>query len=238
MNIIKTCIRCSQEKELEKFCKSAKAKDGRRGHCKSCHNKHYQDNKESLTLKHKEYYRKNKENLSQKSKERYLLQKDLIREKVRKYEEQNRDKVLLNKRNYAKKNKEKIAAYRANNRDKINSYVRNKMKTNQNFKLATLLRNRIRTALKNNYKCSSSIDLLGCSVEELRAYLQSKFLPGMTWKNHTTDGWHIDHIIPCVAFDLTKEEEQRKCFHYTNLQPLWAIDNFRKNGSYIFELNY
>ena len=54
----------------------------------------------------------------------------------------------------------------------------------------------------------------------------------MTWENHTPTGWHVDHIIPCAAFDLSKPEEQRKCFHYTNLQPLWAIDNIRKGATY------
>ena len=52
----------------------------------------------------------------------------------------------------------------------------------------------------------------------------------MTWKNHGLKGWHIDHIIPCAAFDLTKEEEQKKCFHYSNLQPLWWIDNLKKSN--------
>jgi DNA/RNA endonuclease G (NUC1) len=65
----------------------------------------------------------------------------------------------------------------------------------------------------------------------LKAHLEAKFLPGMTWDNYGVHGWHIDHIIPCAAFDLSKETEQRKCFHFTNLQPLWAKDNLRKSDS-------
>lgn len=72
------------------------------------------------------------------------------------------------------------------------------------------------------------MELLGCSVDECRKYLESKFLPGMTWENYGKSGWHIDHIIPCNLFDLTKPEEQLKCFHYTNLQPLWETDNASK----------
>jgi len=60
--------------------------------------------------------------------------------------------------------------------------------------------------------------------------LESKFTEGMTWKNYGLGGWQIDHRIPCQDYDLTDIEEQRKCFHYTNLQPLWAMDNFLKNG--------
>ena len=64
-------------------------------------------------------------------------------------------------------------------------------------------------------------------MNECRKWIESRFQPGMTWENY--GDWHIDHIIPCASFDLTKPEEQLKCFHYTNLQPLWAEDNCRKS---------
>jgi hypothetical protein len=57
-------------------------------------------------------------------------------------------------------------------------------------------------------------------------------LEGMTWNNNTGNGWHIDHIIPCAAFDLTKSEEQKKCFHYTNLRPMWASENISKSSKH------
>ena len=66
------------------------------------------------------------------------------------------------------------------------------------------------------------------SMEELKYYLEGKFQSGMTWENHGFRGWHIDHILPCSSFDFTKIEEQKKCFHYTNLQPLWAHENLTK----------
>ena len=72
------------------------------------------------------------------------------------------------------------------------------------------------------------IKMLGCSFEFLRNYIESKFLEGMTWENHGYYGWHIDHIIPCSSFDLSIKENQFKCFHYTNLQPLWAFENLSK----------
>ena len=52
----------------------------------------------------------------------------------------------------------------------------------------------------------------------------------MTWQNHTVTGWHIDHIMPCSNFDLSKPEQQKECFHYTNLQPLWYDENIRKSN--------
>ena len=76
--------------------------------------------------------------------------------------------------------------------------------------------------------------LLGCSPAQYRAYIQARFLPGMTWENYGNgegkgEGkWEIYHIKPCSSFDLTDPHQQEKCFHYTNTQPLWEIDNRRK----------
>ena len=83
-------------------------------------------------------------------------------------------------------------------------------------------------ALRNtaSLKAEHSLDLIGCTPVELKAYIESKFLPGMSWENRRQ--WHIDHITPCAAFDLVDPEQQRLCFHFTNLQPLWAIDNLSK----------
>ncbi len=78
-------------------------------------------------------------------------------------------------------------------------------------------------------KKNITYELLGCSKEEFINYFKSKFTKGMTWEKVGPE-IHIDHIIPICKFDLTKEEEQKKCFHYTNLQPLWAIDNLKKGG--------
>lgn len=75
------------------------------------------------------------------------------------------------------------------------------------------------------------MELTGCSKDDLYSHLESKFTEGMNWDNYGK--WHIDHIKPCVSFDLTDTEEQKKCFHWTNLQPLWAIDNMRKGAKYV-----
>ncbi|MCI4437669.1 MAG: hypothetical protein JHC33_12755, partial [Ignisphaera sp.] len=101
-----------------------------------------------------------------------------------------------------------------------------------------IISSRIRTALKRNIalKNTKSIKLLGCDVSFLKLYIESKFLPTMTWENYGKY-WHIDHIIPCASFDLSIEEEQKKCFHYTNLQPLFAVTQIINGIEYIGNLN-
>ena len=93
------------------------------------------------------------------------------------------------------------------------------------------LRSRLGSALKrkNIEKGFSTMDLTGCQLSFLRGYIEAKFTEGMTWEKVGKE-IHIDHIKPCCSFDLTKEEEQKKCFHYSNLQPLWARDNLVKGG--------
>ncbi len=111
-----------------------------------------------------------------------------------------------------------------------------KMQKGSNLYIKRLLRARIwkairlygnPTALRRK---SRTAELIGCSIQQLRAHLEAKFTNGMTWANQ--GAWHIDHIKPCALFDLTNEREQRACFHYTNLQPLWASENIRKSDTY------
>lgn len=99
-----------------------------------------------------------------------------------------------------------------------------------NYAIAAKLRSRINGAIKAQFarKSASTINLIGCSIETLKAHLQSQFEDGMNWENYGQ--WHIDHILPCASFDLTRPEEQRNCFRFTNLQPLWGVDNLRKGS--------
>ena len=174
-----------------------------------------------------------------------------IKEYGRIYREKNRDKINARIREWSKseERQKKIKAYRKKNREKLlkywveyrkrpgqkekfNSYfkewINKKLKNDPNFKIKMQLGHRIYMALKVNgiSKSRRTMKLLGCTVAELWKHLESKFQPGMTRENYGK--WHVDHIKPCALFDLTKPEEQAKCFHYTNLQPLWAKDNIRK----------
>ena len=88
-------------------------------------------------------------------------------------------------------------------------------------------------------KSQRTLDYVGCSLEELKAHLEEQFQEGMTWDNYgiytfgnDTSGWHIDHIIPCAAFNLEDEFERNACFYYQNLQPLWGKDNIIKSDTF------
>ena len=140
------------------------------------------------------------------------------------YRDANRDKIKA----YRAANKDKIKAYRAANRDKIKAYNNTRTKTNIQFKLSKALRNRLRHALQGNFKNGSAVRDLGCSIDELKMHLESKFQYGMNWDNWSFEGWHIDHIVPLASFDLTDRKQLLLACHYTNLQPLWAIDNLSK----------
>jgi hypothetical protein len=185
----------------------------------------------------KKYYIKNKEKILLRCKKNYIKNKERILKKGREYYQKNKKIINKRKRNYQKlycsRNKEKILKWakkaRMKRRDKFNKYIKDRLKTDINFKLRKTIRARIRLALKNDKKRSKTLKLLGVNnIITAKKHLEKLFKPRMTWKNHGK--WHIDHIIPCSSFDLTKASEQRECFHYTNLQPLWASENLAKGS--------
>jgi hypothetical protein len=114
-------------------------------------------------------------------------------------------------------------------------YEREKRRSDPQFRMKKILRTRIWNAVTSQYtkKAKKTSKLLGCSWECLKEHLEKQFVEGMTWEN--MGDWHIDHIIPCASFDLTNLEKQEICFHYTNLQPLWAEDNLSKGDRIRFE---
>ena len=135
--------------------------------------------------------------------------------------------------------KECLVSWRKENREiiykKMSEYEKKRKLIDPEFKLVKTLRSRLGNAIKrkNSTKNNTTIELLGCSISFLKGFLEEKFKEGMTWENH--GDWHIDHIKPCASFNLLHEEEQKKCFHYTNLQPLWALENLSKGYKYVSE---
>jgi len=189
----------------------------------------------------KKYYQENKEKIKEQAKKWSKENPDKIKKiytkyrKTAKYRKKNRIWARKNRKKqleYYQKNKikkkEKKRKYDKKNRKKLNKYRQNKLNQDMSFKISCYIRNRINIALKRNYKKGKTFDLLGCSISELKYHLQKQFKKGMNWNNYGFYGWHIDHIKPCCSFDLSKAREQHKCFHYSNLQPLWAKDNHKK----------
>jgi hypothetical protein len=140
---------------------------------------------------------------------------------VSEWRKKNRDKVNISRKKGYEKHKNKI-----NFKRRIKEKLR--YKKDINFKLKTKIRTRINRILRKHKKFISWKILLGCSIDFLKQYLESRFKKGMNWENFNLYGWHIDHILPCYSFDLNKKSEQQKCFHYTNIQPLWREEHFKK----------
>lgn len=136
------------------------------------------------------------------------------------------------KLNYYQQNKESFRQtnknWRNNNIEHLREYDRKKRQKPQN-KLRNNVRKRIKELISSPQSTSK---LLGCSGQFLKNYLEAKFVNGMTWDNYGFYGWHMDHIRPIASFDLNNEAEVKECFHYTNLQPLWAKDNLSKGAKF------
>lgn len=153
------------------------------------------------------YYRNNCERLKSSTKQYRLSNLDRMNKSSREWRERNRAQV----------------------RRRQSIYERQRRASDPNFKLRCTLRRRLGMALSRNQKSGSALTLLGCSIPDFKIYLESKWEAGMTWENYGTI-WHIDHIMPCAIFDLSIPDHQHRCFHFSNLQPLLAEQNWRKGG--------
>lgn len=209
----------------------------------------YQEkNKDKILKAKKKYYRKNKDSLSKKKKEHYYENKDLYRVRNKIYRTENKDKIDLYSKEYQLKNKDKIREqrkkFRENNKEKT-AYKRSlpyvKEKRNENrrkrykedfqYKITLLLRCRLSKLLKtqNTKKRNKTLDLIGCSINEFCKHIENQFDENMSWDNHGSY-WHLDHIYPLSKADLTKESEIKRVMHYSNFQPLEAIENIKKGN--------
>ena len=179
--------------------------------------KYYETHKKIID----KYYKKNKTKIAKRLKNYYELnKKEILIQKIN-YRKTHKIQIKKQSKKYNQEHKEEIAKQH-------NLYLKNRRKNCTNYKIIHNLRNRIWSAIRKNSKSGHTLEVLGCSIEFLKEYLESKFTPGMNWSNYGK--WHIDHIRPCVSFDMTRAEEQALCFHYTNLQPLWALDNISKGA--------
>ncbi len=215
MDITRVCYKCHQEKDITDFYKNKSMPLGISYDCKECRLK-----------SRKDFHNTHKDEINEKRRERYTENSHPILEKNRLWRAYNIDKVRARNKRYTDNNKIKIKQSKEKYKNRRNQLLREKYKNDLEYRLTCLLRHRLWETVKNEYKGSSVLDLLGCDLTYFMKYISGLFLPNMTWENYGT--WHLDHILPCASFDLTNIEEQKKCFHYTNLQPLWATDNLKK----------
>lgn len=212
---MKTCLKCKQNKPESLFYRRAASRDGLQQDCKSCSHARAgvwrKQNRSSVAAQEKLYK---------------LANAEKIRRQQKKYRQEHREVVRASNRCWVEKNRDHALAYGRN-------YNRTRRKKPEGVaRVRATLRHRIHMALRaqHSHKTSRTTELIGCSIEHLRLWLTFYFQPGMLWSNYGE--WHIDHTRPCASFDLTDLAQQKECFHYTNLQPLWAQDNLKKGKRY------
>jgi len=222
----KKCSKCDNEYELSFFYKDSSSKDGHRYNCRACSKKYREENKESQ----KEYREKNKEKIKEyhknrkydpiKSKEYYEENKERLKEKAKEYYEENKE----SKKAYQSK-------YQKEHRESRNIYLSERRKKDEKFRLITNVRNLILNSFYNmGYsKNSKTENILGCSFDQLKIYIESKFETWMNWDNRGLYngefhyGWDIDHIVPLSEANTI--EDLIKLNHFSNLQPLCSKMN-------------
>ncbi len=230
----KICTKCNKEKDISEFYIDSYQKNGFRPDCKLCKNIPSQriiDQNNLVFEGLKKCVSCNKiKLLSEFHKHLSGIGKTISECKLCRKENRKYDKEYQNQ--YYLKNKERIKIYKhdSKNKQRRNQLLKERYNNDTAFKILWNLRRRICLALNGKDKSLSTIFLIGCEIDYLIYHIQEQFTEGMNWDNYGKGigKWNIDHILPCISFDLSKESEQRKCFNYSNLQPLWAIDNLRK----------
>lgn len=144
------------------------------------------------------------------------------RKRLKLYRKNNVEKVKEKYKKDKLKNPNYIKEWNKKNPKYSSEYEKKRRSVDPLFYLRKKVRNRLRDYIKSKNK--KSVDYLGCSYEFLKEHLEKQFKEGMCWENRNE--WHIDHIIPLSS--AKTEDELYKLCHYTNLQPLWAIDNIKK----------
>ena len=189
------------------------------------------DHKNEIKIRRAEYnkaYRASHKNERKAYDKKLWLKKHAsISDRSKKWRQSNPEKYQASRKSYAITHADEIRIYRR-------EWHRRARKENIEYRLCQNFRSRIRLALKSTgvRKSVKTIELTGCDIDTLRKHIESNWKPGMSWGNYGPSGWHIDHIRPCASFDLTDIDQQKQCFHWSNLQPLWAKDNILKRDKW------
>lgn len=214
---MKTCINCKQEKELSEFHKNSRNSDGLHKKCKFCRCNY---NKKDYHL-HKEQHKPSRTNY-------YINNKKSLNSYRSLYKKENPDKELKwRKIRYSRHKKE------------ICQRLRTKYNSDSNYRLKSILRHRIWTALNENVKSKRTKELIGCSLEQLKSYLQQTAIKNgykdFNINDYSGREYHIDHVVPCERFNLKCSYHQKLCFNHTNLQILTKEKNLKKGAKHINE---
>lgn len=223
-----------------------KTKQGFYSYCISCHkdmvSKTYRDNKEEINKRKQKHYLENRDKLLAEQKVRWMKRKEsdpigykaardatrkkhikAAQDRDKKYHLEHKERRNAYTREYYNQNKKEL-------NEKGRLYLIERRRGDEQYRMFVNLRRRMATAMQENYKRGKMIDLLGCSISDLKQFLETQFREGMTWGNYGRTGWHIDHVVPCASFDLSNTDQQKICFNYRNLRPLWAKDNLVKGS--------
>jgi len=247
MEETKICKHCSKEKSISEYNKVGGGK-WLQPYCKPCDKVRKDEHRHKNIGRYRERalqsYHRNKPKYTEEEKEanrqRSLRALIIAREKTivnkmppeekkrrksecdRKYRIANASKIKLNKKMY----------YSSRNGNEKAKEWQKKQMSDIGFVTKKRLRGRIYVALKRGVKSQSTIQLLGCSIEHFKSHFQSLFTEDMSWDKYMEGEIVIDHVKPCKLFNLSDTSQQRECFNYKNLQPLWKLDNLIKGISY------
>jgi hypothetical protein len=241
---MKTCKKCLIEKQIDKFGNNKNNKDGKSIYCYECE-----------LIRSKQYREKNREKVNNSSKKWRKDNPEKYKETIKKYVDKNphmsskeRSKKYRENEDFRLKSSEKRKEWYQNNieeerekrkkyyhenkekeRNKNDEWRKKKLKSDGFFRMKRRLRERIRDYMKGKHIGKKTKDIVGLEYEEFKTYISDKFTEGMNWENYGE--WHLDHIKPLC--EAKNEEEVLKLNYYTNLQPLWAEDNLKKNRKYV-----
>ena len=195
--------------------------------------------KEQRSEYNKRYYAKNAEKMRERARIYAAINPDKVKQRNRDFYQNNRDSEIARSKDWAQKNPEKKSKYNkeysVKNRKRLNAkereYRKMRRATSPLFRISIQARVSARRIVKMGAASPGrSGAALGCDYDKARRHIESQFKPGMTWGNYGRNGWHIDHVRPLCSVDVSDPSDVLSALHYTNLQPMWAIDNLRKGG--------
>jgi hypothetical protein len=242
---MRICKKCEIEKDITEYYLKKNGKI-RSSYCKLCYKivykteydkEYYENNKEKFKENYKLWYEEN--DRTEYRKKYWSDNSDKLKSNQKEFRENNKELVAKRKRDYWKSlspekkrefnEKRKRQYHESNYKKRKLDYINEKLKNDEFFKLKFNIRTLIRNSIKRGYssKSKKTIEILGCSFEEFKSHLESLFDDRMNWENQGTY-WHIDHIIPISS--AKTEEDVYNLNHYTNLQPLYWLDNLKKSN--------